>query len=290
MTGSDLAVHVYQLGVAVAYLVIASAGLAVIFGMMGVVNMAHGELIMIGAYATSASYHAGLALPLAMLSGVLVTTAVGFVMERLLVRRLYGRSAESLVVTWALGLVISQATLILFGPSMAGISPPLGNVGIGKVAVSQYSLLLIGIGIFLPFIISMIFNRTKFGLHARAVMLSPDIARAIGIDERRIYAQTFAIGSALAGLCGALYAPTISIVPTMGGGFVVQAFVTVVTGGGSILFGTLPAAVGLGAIQSVLTSLFGNLLGVLGLLGAVIISARFFPNGIAALILKERRA
>ena len=176
---------------------------------------------------------------------------------------------------------MSQLTLIIFGPTLPSIPSPFGNIRAGDHSFSVYSLTLIFAGLFVPIAVYAVMNFTRFGLHARATMQDAGVAGAMGINSRRVYATTFAIGSGLAGLAGALYAPTMSVVPTMGGGFVVQAFVTVVTGGGSLFYGTLPAAAGLGMVQTVLMALFGNLVGVLGLLAAVILSARFFPMGLA---------
>jgi branched-subunit amino acid ABC-type transport system permease component len=194
---------------------------------------------------------------------------------------LYGRPGESLVVTWAVSLIVSQGTLIILGPSLPCIPTPFGSFILGTKTFSTYRIVLMAASVLSLLAVHFLLKRTRFGLHARATMQNPEIARAIGIDNAKIYRWTFALGSALAGVTGALYAPTMSIVPTMGGSFIVQAFVTVVTGGGNLLYGTLPAASGLGFIQTVLTAAFGNLLGVLGLLAAVIVSAGVLPNGLA---------
>ncbi len=126
--------------------------------------------------------------------------------------------------------------------------------------------------------------RTRFGIYARATMQRPDVARALGLDTDRIYAATFCIGAALAGLTGALYAPTMTLVPTMGTGFIVQAFVTVVVGGGDVLVGTAPAAAILGAIQTWLTAAYGTMIGKVGLLLTVIIVVRVMPKGVSGWI------
>ncbi|MDR3468234.1 MAG: branched-chain amino acid ABC transporter permease [Xanthobacteraceae bacterium] len=281
MTQVELIALAYQFGLAVAFLILSAAGLAVIFGMMGIVNMAHGELIMIGAYGTSIANRHGLPLVLAALCGVLASTATGVLLERTVIRRFYDRPSESLVMTWAIGLFISQAALIVFGPSLPSISSPLGSVAFGGFSLSIYGLLLIAFGLAVPVAIYLLLSTTTFGLHARATMQNVEVARAIGINSGSVYSATFALGAGLAGLAGALYAPTMSAVPNMGGSFIVQAFVTVVTGGGNLVYGTLPAAAGLGLVQTALTAVFGNLVGVLGLLAAVIVSAKLFPNGLA---------
>jgi urea transport system permease protein len=281
MTQVETIALAYQFGLAAAFLILSAAGLAVIFGMMGIVNLAHGELIMIGAYGTSIANRHGIPLVFAALCGVLASTVTGVLLERTIIRRFYDRPSESLVLTWAIGLFISQATLIVLGPSLPSIPSPLGSIAFGDFSLSIYGLLLIAFGISVPLAIYFLLNATRFGLQARATMQNAEVARAIGINASRVYSTTFAIGAGLAGLTGALYAPTMSVVPNMGGGFIVQAFVTVVTGGGSLVYGTLPAAAGLGMVQTALTAAFGNLVGVLGLLAAVIVSAKLFPNGLA---------
>lgn len=285
---ADTIAFAHQAGLAITFLVLAAAGLAIVFGMMGIVNLAHGELIMIGAYAASFANRHGLPLPCAIAAGALASMGVGILLERLIIRHFYNRPPESLVVTWAIGLFISQGMLIVFGPSLPSLSPPLGNVTVQSYTLAAYTLVLIGSGIVVPAVVFTALNTTTFGLQARATMQNPEVARAMGIDTNHIYATTFALGAGLAGLTGALYAPTMSIVPNMGAGFIVQAFVTVVTGGGSLIYGTLPAAAGLGLAQTALTAAFGNLVGVLGLLAAVIVSARIFPDGIANFLLRKR--
>jgi branched-chain amino acid transport system permease protein len=127
--------------------------------------------------------------------------------------------------------------------------------------------------------IYFLFKRTRFGVHARATMQNADMAQALGVRRNRIYALTFGIGAALAGLCGALYAPTMTLIPTMGATFIVEAFVTVVVGGANVLLGTMPAAVALAVTRTTLNGFYGQVFGQIGLLLAVVLIIRVLPEG-----------
>jgi branched-chain amino acid transport system permease protein len=279
----------YQFGDAFAFLVLSAAGLAVIFGMMGVINLAHGEFIMCGAYVTAVTARAGLPLPLAIVSGALAAAVVGLVVERLVIRHLYHRPLDSIVATWGISLIATQGVLILLGSTMQGIGTPLGSVVVGDRSYSAYRLVLMASAVALLVALWLLFYRTRYGVTARATIASPNMARALGVDTRRVYALTFALGAALAGLAGGLYAPTMTMVPTMGATFMVESFVTVVVGGADIFLGAAPAAAILAVIRSSLTAWQGLLFGQIGLLVAVIVVVRVLPNGLSGLLLGGRR-
>ena len=281
---SSLFGFVYQCGDAFAFLVLAACGLAVIFGMMGVINLAHGEFIMCGAYVTVATARAGLPLPIAIFSGALAAGAVGLVVERLVIHQLYDRPMDTIVATWGLSLIATQGTLIVLGSSMPGVGVPLGSA----YSYSTYRLVLMAAALAILAGLYLAFNRTRFGILARATIQLPHMAEALGVDTRFIYSMTFALGAALAGLVGGLYAPTMTIVPTMGSTFIMEAFVTVVVGGADIFLGTAPAAAVLGLVKATMTSWQGQLFGQIGLLIAVIIVIRVLPKGISGFILRER--
>jgi urea ABC transporter permease protein UrtB len=278
----------YQFGDATAFLVLCATGLAIIFGMMGVINLAHGEFIMAGAYATVTVAKVGVPLPLAILCGALFAGLLGVLLERFVIRHLYGRPLDTIVATWGISLIASQGTLILLGPSLAGMSTPLGSVTIGTLSYSVYRFVLMGTAAAILIVLYALFNFTRFGVLARATIQVPHMASALGVNTRLIYSLTFGIGAALAGATGGLYAPTMTLVPTMGSQFITDAFVTVVVGGSDVFLGTAPAAVILGFIRSVLTTWEGQLAGQIGLLIAVIVVIRVLPRGISGMILRER--
>ena len=274
----------YQFGDAFAFLVIASAGLAVIFGMMGIINLAHGEFIMCGAYVTASVARAGVPLPLAIFCGALAAGMVGVVVERLVIRHLYHRPLDSIIATWGISLIATQGVLILLGSTMQGIGTPLGSLTIGDRSYSAYRLVLMAAAVALLCGLYLLFYRTRFGVIARATIQKPQMARALGVDTRRIYGLTFGLGAALAGLAGGLYAPTMTMVPTMGATFIVESFVTVVIGGADIFVGAAPAAAILAVIRAALTAWYGQLFGQIGLLVAVIIVIRLMPGGLSAFL------
>ncbi|MDQ0394345.1 ABC transporter permease subunit [Labrys monachus] len=278
----------YQFGDAFAFLVLSACGLAVIFGMMGVINLAHGEFIMCGAYVSVSAAHAGLPLPFAILVGALAAAAVGALVEIVIIRHLYQRPLDTIVATWGLSLIATQSTLIVLGSTMMGVGTPFGSFQMGGYSYSLYRVVLFFMALVVLAGLYALFNWTRFGVMARATIQVPHMAAALGIDTRLVYSLTFALGAGLAGLAGGLYAPTMTLVPTMGTTFIMEAFVTVVVGGADVFLGTAPAAAVLAVVKSTMTSWQGQLFGQIGLLIAVIVVIRVLPKGISGFILRER--
>lgn len=278
----------YQFGDAFAFLVLSATGLAIIFGMMGIINLAHGEFIMCGAYVTVTAARAGLPLPAAILCGAAVAGLIGMALERTIIHRLYHRPLDSIVATWGVSLIATQGTLILLGSTMPGIGTPLGSFRIGAYSYSEYRLVLMAVAVALLVGLYLLFNRTDYGVKARATIQVPHMARALGINTSNIYTITFGLGAALAGLTGGLYAPTMTMVPTMGTTFIVESFVTVVVGGADVFVGTAPAAAILGLIKATMTAWHGQLIGQIGLLITVILVIRVLPRGLSGWLTRER--
>lgn len=278
----------YQFGDAFAFLVLSACGLAVIFGMMGVINLAHGEFIMCGAYVTVASVHAGLPLPLGIAAGAIVSALVGVLVELVVIRHLYERPLDTIVATWGLSLIATQGTLIALGSSMPGVGTPFGSFQVGNYSYSVYRLVLFAAALAVLGGLYALFNWTRFGVIARATIQVPQMAAALGVDTRLVYSLTFACGAGLAGLAGGLYAPTMTLVPTMGATFIMEAFVTVVVGGADVFLGTAPAGAVLAVVKSAMTSWQGQLFGQIGLLVAVIFVIRILPKGLSGFLLRER--
>ena len=278
----------YQFQVSFAFLLLSAIGLAVIFGMMGVINLAHGDFMMLGAYITTIAATQGVPLVLAIMIAALGVAAFGAIVEILVVRRLYGRLLDSVAATWAVGLILSQGMLILTGPSMQGVSSPFGSFTVGQTSYSWYRVVLGVISLVLLALLYLLFMNTRFGLRARATIQDPAIARALGVDTPRMYTMTFALGSALAGLAGGLFALTATIVPFFGTNYIVEAFVTVIVGGANALVGTPLAAVLLGAINATLGTEYGLYIGRVGLLLTTILIIRVLPDGISGLVERWR--
>jgi urea ABC transporter permease protein UrtB len=278
----------YQFQVSFSFLLLSAIGLAVIFGMMGVINLAHGDFMMLGAYITTIAATQGVPLVLAILIAALGVATFGAIVEILVVRRLYGRLLDSVAATWAVGLILSQGMLILTGPSMQGVSSPFGSFTVGQTSYSWYRVVLGVISLVLLALLYLLFMNTKFGLRARATIQDPAIARALGVDTPRMYTMTFALGSALAGLAGGLFALTATIVPFFGTNYIVEAFVTVIVGGANALVGTPLAAALLGAINAALGTEYGLYIGRVGLLLTTILIIRVLPDGISGLVERWR--
>jgi len=280
---------VYQFGDALSFLLLSAIGLAVIFGMMKIINLAHGEFITVGAYGTVVSgkiLH--LPLPIAMAFGVLVTILFGLILEKLIIRHLYGRPLDSVVATWGISLIVSQSFLVIFGPSYEGLQTPMGNFKLGDYSYSEYRVFLIFFSLSLLFFLYILFMKTSFGALARATIEKPEIASSMGVNVNNIYSITFAIGAGLAGVTGALYAPTMTIVPSIGQAFIVSAFITVVSAGASPFIGLVPAAAFLSTVQTSVTFFYKATIGIIALLFSVIIIIRFLPKGFSGLISKQK--
>jgi len=284
----DLAVIVViQVLYAVASLVIISAGLAVIFGMMKVINLAHGEFMMLGAYSVIGAIKLGINLWVAMLLVAPVAVGlIGVVLERLIIRRLYGRMVDTMLATWGLSLLLVGIVTSIAGNTTAGVSAPLGSFSVGAYSVSGYTLVIIAVAVVLALAIRWVLLRTPWGLIARGTMQKPDMANTLGISPSRVYSVTFAVGAALSGLAGGLLAPLTGVVPTMGAAFVAKAFITVIGGGPAILAGLVGASALFGAINQLATFVTTPVFGEVALLVAAIVMLRLLPQGITGRFFK----
>ncbi len=289
MEGLALAASVlYQLGTNGAFLLLCALGLIVILGMMNIINLAHGELMMLGAYTATITVQRGLPFPLAVPLAFVAVALFGILLERLVVRRFYGRELGALVVTWGISLILSQGTLLLLGPFMPAIQIPGGSVAVGRYSFSDYWLALIALTVAVVAALWWGYNRTTFGLQARATMQNAAMARALGVNTDRVYMLTFGLGAGLAGFSGALLAPTTSIAPYMGQQFVAPAFLTVVVGGASnVITGALGSSLLLSLVRTPVGFLFGAFLGLVALLLAALIIIRLMPDGISAWLQKR---
>ena len=273
---------IYQYADTVSFLTLSAIGLIIIFGMMGIINLAHGELMMVGAYITSFAYYSGIHLIISVILGGLGTAVFGILLERLIIRRFYGQLLSSLVATWGLSLLLSQGALLAFGPQIKTIPTPLGFFSVGELSFSNYRIFLFIFSIFLIIGVWSIFNWTHFGLQARATMENPKMAKALGVNTKRIYALTFGLGAGLAGIAGGLFALTATIGPFYGSSYTPQAFITVVVGGiANIFSGLIASAFSLAAVKTAFVFQYNILIGHVSMLIIAIISIRMMPEGIS---------
>lgn len=282
------AVVALQIASGVATLVIVSLGLAVVFGMMRVINLAHGEFLMLGGYAAVLSHGHGLNLWLSILVvPPMAVGLVGAVVERLLIRNLYGRMVDTMLATWGLSLALIGAVTMTLGNTVTGFSAPLGSFAVGRFHVAGYDMFLVFAAAALSGGAWAVLRLTPAGLIARGTMQNPGMAAALGVSPERVYALTFTAGAALSGLAGGLIAPVSGVLPTMGTAYIAKAFITVITGGAAMLTGTLSASVLLGGVWTVGTFLTTPVFGEVALLLVAVVLLRLLPRGITGRFLRR---
>lgn len=266
---------------AVASLMLISIGLAIIFGMMRIINLAHGEFLMLGGYAAITATKAGVNIWIAMLVvAPLVVGVIGIVVERCVVRFLYGRMVDTMLATWGLSLLLVGLVTTIFGNTTAGISSPLGSMLIGTYTVSLYTLFIVFVAVAVASGLWLLLKKTRFGLIARGTMQNANMAAGLGLSPPKVYMVTFGIGAALAGLAGGVLAPITGVVPTIGVAYVAKAFITVIGGGASILTGTISASALFGTVNQLATFATTPVIGEVALLLAAIVLIRLLPQGI----------
>ena len=266
----------------IANLALISLGLAIVFGMMRVINLAHGEFLMLGGYTVVVATNNGVNIWFAMLIlAPLVVGIIGLIVEQCLIQWLYGRMIDTLLATWGLSLLFIGIITSVFGASTSTvISPPLGAVTIGDYTSSGYELFLIFVVIVLLILVYLTLKFTSLGLVARATMQNADMAACLGISTSRIYMVTFSLGAAVSGLAGGLLAPITGVLPNIGVIYIAKAFITVISGGSAILAGTTSASVLLGGVNGIMSYVTGPTFGEVALLFAAIILLRLMPTGI----------
>ena len=276
-------------------LLLAAIGLAITFGVMGIINMAHGEMVMIGAYTTfmvqeviRARYPALfdwsllIALPLAFVTA----GAVGLVLERSIIRFLYGRPLETLLATWGVSLMLQQAVRSLFGPTNREVGAPAfmsGSVDLFGLTITSGRLWIIVFSLVVFVVLSLVLRATSFGLKMRAVTQNRRMAAAMGIRTPWIDSLTFALGSGIAGIAGVALSQIDNVSPNLGQGYIIDSFMVVVFGGVGNLWGTLVAALTLGVANKFLEPLAGAVLGKIVVLVFIILFIQKRPRGLFAL-------
>jgi urea transport system permease protein len=277
-------------------LLLASLGLVIIYGAMGVVNMAHGEMVMVGAYAAvMTQIWLGWSLYAAIPIAFVVTALLGLLIERCVVRRLYGRLADTLLATWGVAILVQQAVrleggLSFFGIHIEGLGPGLQNMPvpaelqgaflIGGVSINAYRAFIVAATLVLTLATWFLLYRTSMGMQVRAIIRNPRMAAACGIDVQRVNAWTFAFGAGLAGITGVLVAGFKTVSPDMGTALVVDSFLVVVAGGVGSLLGAVVMALGLGEINGVVAAMANDIVARAVMFGLVILLIIVRPQGL----------
>lgn len=271
-----------------ALILMAALGMVVICGLMNVINLAHGELIMIGAYtAYCITQQAGMSFAVALPAAFAVSAAVGAAMELAVIRRLTGRPAETMLATFGISVVLQQMANLIFGAQSQYVAIPIpGNFSLGHVVVPYYNVFTI---LFVAAVLAgtvLLMKKTRFGRRVRAITQNRSMAECLGIDSAHVDTMTFAFGSGLAGLAGALAAPVKSVSPFMGGPYLINSFLTSVVGGIASFFGTTVGSLLVGESTALLGGLTNDVLASILVFLIIIAVIRFKPEGLFA---KERR-
>ncbi len=277
-------------------LLLAAIGLAITFGVMGVINMAHGEMVMLGAYTTflvqelfrnylpsGFDFSLLIAIPLAFL----ISAIVGILIERGIIRYLYGRPLETLLATWGLSLILQQLVRTIFGPTNREVGSPtwmMGALDVGGGIVLPYSrLYIIVFSIIVLAILLVTLKHTTFGLRMRAVTQNRSMANAMGIRTGRVDALTFGLGCGIAGIAGVALSQIDNVSPNLGQAYIIDSFMVVVFGGVGNLWGTLVGAMSLGVVNKFLEPHSGAVLGKILVLVFIILFIQKRPRGLFAL-------
>jgi urea transport system permease protein len=277
-------------------LLLAALGLAITYGLMGVINMAHGELIMIGAYATYLvqnlvrshapslfDYYPLLAIPVAFAASAIV----GILMERLVIRFLYGRPLETLLATWGISLMLIQLVRTTFGAQNVMVENPAwlsGGVQVmGNLILPYNRLAIIAFAVLVVIGMTLILTRTRLGLFVRAVTQNRQMASCVGVATPRVDTLAFALGSGIAGLAGCALSQVGNVGPDLGQGYIIDSFMVVVLGGVGQLAGTVYAALGLGVLNKLLEGFAGAVLAKIAVLVFIIIFIQKRPQGLFAM-------
>ncbi len=276
-------------------LLLAAIGLAITFGVMGVINMAHGEMVMLGAYTTfvvqeiirqHAPYLFDLSLAFAIPLAFLVAGAVGILIERTVIRFLYGRPLETLLATWGLSLILQQAVRTAFGPTNKEVGNPSwmsGAFELGGITITYNRLWIICFALIVFAMLLAMLRFTRLGLEMRAVTQNRAMAAAMGIRTARIDALTFGLGSGVAGMAGVALSQIDNVSPNLGQGYIIDSFLVVVFGGVGNLWGTLVGAFTLGIANKFIEPYAGAVLGKIAILVLIILFIQKRPRGMFAL-------
>ena len=274
-----------MIGISVAaILAIAAIGLAVIFGVAGVINMAHGQFIMVGAYTAAVVGQLGgntfIAIPVAFI----VVALLGLIVERGVIQWIYDRPLETLLATWGVGIILEVLMKAIFGPELYYVGAPKildGGIRlIGRLPYPYYRMFLIAVAIVMIALTFYIIFRTDFGLKVRAVRRNRSMSGCLGIDTARIDMLIFMYGSGLAGVAGAVLAPIKSVSTTMGFSYAVGSYMVIVLGGVGNLLGVPTGSFLIGEGETLLAYKYNSVIGQLLVFVAIVIAIRVFPRGI----------
>jgi urea transport system permease protein len=263
-------------------LALAAFGLAIIFGLVGVINMGHGAMLTLGAYLMWATTKMGVAFVLAALISALGVGLVGLLLEHIVIRHFYGEPLETLLLTWGFFLITTELIKIVFGTDLREVVNPLpGSFELGTVRFPVYRSLVALFAVVLIVAAALVFYKTRIGIRIRALMQNAEVASLLGLNIQLTYKFVFVTGSFMAGLAGALISPMLSVDPYIGNIFLVRSFFAVTVGGvGQLLGGTLAGSFLVGGMETVFALVSSQVVAQTIVFALAIVILRFRPQGV----------
>jgi urea transport system permease protein len=272
---------------AASVLLLSAIGMVIIFGNMNVVNLAHGEFIMVGAYTVWGLCDIGVPFGISVIGAFVVAGVLGAVCEKLIIKRFYSRFEETLLATYAISVILTQTARLLFSSMKKLVALPMrGGLSVGQLTFPAYNFVIIAVAVFVVAFVCVLFYKISFGKKVRAIRQNRQMAQCLGIDTSVIDTMSFGFGCGLAGLAGAVIAPVKIVFPAMGSLYLMDSFSTVVVGGVDSFLGTALSSGLISESTAVLGGFMSEIYAQIIVLVGIILILRFRPNGLFA---KEKR-
>jgi urea ABC transporter permease protein UrtB len=265
----------------ISILMLVALGLAIIFGLMGVINLSHGEFVTIGAYSLAVVQSFGGSFWLALLIAPVIGALFGFLVERLLIQRLYTRPLATILATWGLSLIIQQSLQLAFGAAPQKVDSPItSSIHLLGTDYPLYRLVMIALAVSIMVLCYLIVKRTRFGLDLRTVIQNRDMADALGINTNRVYAIAFSGGAALAAIAGVLIAPLTAVIAQMGVNYLARSFFVVIVGGAGSVLGVVAGSTVVGGTETLLNYVIPATFSQALVLILAVVIVRLKPSGL----------
>lgn len=263
-------------------LALAAYGLAIIYGLLGVINLGHGAMLTMGAYFFWHATTSGVPFVIAALMAGIVVAFIGLIFEHLVIRHFYDKPFDTMLLTWGFFLLVSECLKLVYGTELRGVPNPLpGAFSIGNISIPIYRSLLAIVTIALLGITAFIFYYTNLGLKIRAVIQNKEMAQMLGMNTDLMYKSTFMIGACMAGISGAILSPLLSIEPYIGNVYLVRSFFVVILGGvGQLIGGTMVGSFIVGGLETVMSLFTSQTIAQIGVFAIAAVIVRFRPSGV----------
>ncbi len=267
----------------ISILMLVGLGLAIIYGLMGIINMSHGDFITVGAFSLALVQGLGGSFWMALIVAPFIGAVLGFCIEKTIIQFLYKRPLGAIMATWGLSLILQQGLQLIFGASPQRVISPIdATVEIFGASYPAYRLLLIAMAVAIMIAVHLFIRKTRFGLDLRTVLQNPEMADALGIDTRRVFTAAFALGAGLACIAGVLLAPLTAVIAQMGTNYLARSFFVVIVGGAGSVPGVVAGASFVGGAETMFNYMIPAAMSQALVLVLAVILVRFRPNGLVA--------